>query len=142
MFAYQNEAIPVIIFGDKEAESVPVKLDGVKITATEYYEKILPGMDVEIHLNTEATKEIMNAADAVIVAVGAHDITLPIEGADAPTVVSSWDVLAGKELEGKNVVVIGRSNIVGKPVAKLLLDLNCNVTILHSRTKEEDMLFG
>lgn len=43
------------------------------------------------------------------------------------------------QFEGKNAVVIGRSNIVGKPVAKMLLDLNCNVTILHSRTKEEDM---
>lgn len=43
------------------------------------------------------------------------------------------------EFTSKNAVVIGRSNIVGKPVAKLLLDLNCNVTILHSKTKEEDM---
>ncbi len=43
--------------------------------------------------------------------------------------------------EGKNAVVIGRSNIVGKPVAKLLLGLNCNVTVLHSRTKKEDMDF-
>ena len=43
------------------------------------------------------------------------------------------------EFTSKNAVVIGRSNIVGKPVAKLLLGLNCNVTILHSKTKEEDM---
>lgn len=42
------------------------------------------------------------------------------------------------EFCSKNAVVIGRSNIVGKPIAKLLLDLNCNVTILHSKTKEED----
>ncbi len=38
------------------------------------------------------------------------------------------------ELEGKNVVVIGRSNIVGKPVAQLLLNKNATVTICHSRT--------
>lgn len=38
------------------------------------------------------------------------------------------------ELEGKNVVVIGRSNIVGKPVAQLLLNKNSTVTICHSRT--------
>ena len=38
-------------------------------------------------------------------------------------------------LEGKNVVVIGRSNIVGKPIAQLLLNENCTVTIVHSRTK-------
>ncbi len=39
------------------------------------------------------------------------------------------------DLEGKNVVVIGRSNIVGKPVAQLLLNKNATVTICHSRTK-------
>jgi len=38
-------------------------------------------------------------------------------------------------LEGKHAVVVGRSNIVGKPVAKLLLDVNCTVTMAHSRTK-------
>lgn len=38
------------------------------------------------------------------------------------------------EIEGKNVVVIGRSNIVGKPVAQLLLNKNATVTICHSRT--------
>ena len=40
----------------------------------------------------------------------------------------------GVELKGKNAVVVGRSNIVGKPVAKLLLDRNATVTIAHSRT--------
>lgn len=40
------------------------------------------------------------------------------------------------ELEGLEAVVIGRSNIVGKPVAQLLLQENCTVTIAHSRTKD------
>lgn len=42
---------------------------------------------------------------------------------------------AGVEIEGKRAVVIGRSNIVGLPVAKLLLDRNATVTIAHSRTR-------
>lgn len=42
---------------------------------------------------------------------------------------------AGVEIEGKKAVVIGRSNIVGLPVAKLLLDRNATVTIAHSRTQ-------
>ena len=42
----------------------------------------------------------------------------------------------GIDISGKNAVVIGRSNIVGKPVAKLLLDCNATVTIAHSRTKD------
>ena len=40
----------------------------------------------------------------------------------------------GESIEGKRAVVVGRSNIVGKPVAKLLLDRNATVTIAHSRT--------
>ena len=40
----------------------------------------------------------------------------------------------GEAIEGKHAVVVGRSNIVGKPVAKLLLDRNATVTIAHSRT--------
>ena len=41
----------------------------------------------------------------------------------------------GMDLNGKEAVVIGRSNIVGKPMAMLLLRENCTVTMCHSRTK-------
>ncbi len=54
---------------------------------------------------------------------------------------------SGTVFEGRHAVVVGRSNIVGKPIAKLLLDKNCTVTIAHSRTadlaavcKEADIL--
>ena len=40
------------------------------------------------------------------------------------------------DIEGKNCVVVGRSNIVGKPVALLMLNENATVTICHSRTKD------
>lgn len=40
-----------------------------------------------------------------------------------------------EDIEGKNSLVIGRSNIVGKPVASLLLNKNATVTIAHSKTK-------
>ncbi|WP_210608334.1 bifunctional methylenetetrahydrofolate dehydrogenase/methenyltetrahydrofolate cyclohydrolase FolD [Priestia flexa] len=43
---------------------------------------------------------------------------------------------SGEEISGKHAVVIGRSNIVGKPVAMLLLQENATVTIAHSRTKD------
>lgn len=42
----------------------------------------------------------------------------------------------GSDLSGKSAVVIGRSNIVGKPMAALLLQVNATVTITHSRTKD------
>lgn len=42
----------------------------------------------------------------------------------------------GVQLSGKEAVVIGRSNIVGKPIAMLLLNENCTVTLCHSRTQD------
>jgi methylenetetrahydrofolate dehydrogenase (NADP+)/methenyltetrahydrofolate cyclohydrolase len=50
------------------------------------------------------------------------------------SILLAKDVL--KTLEGLEAVVIGRSNIVGKPVAQLLLQENCTVTIAHSRTRD------
>ena len=44
--------------------------------------------------------------------------------------------MAGLEIRGKHAVVIGRSNIVGKPMAQLLLARDATVTICHSRTKD------
>ncbi len=41
-----------------------------------------------------------------------------------------------KDLSGKNAVILGRSNIVGKPMNSLLLRENCTVTVVHSKTKE------
>ncbi|WP_421864452.1 bifunctional methylenetetrahydrofolate dehydrogenase/methenyltetrahydrofolate cyclohydrolase FolD [Parvibaculum sp.] len=43
---------------------------------------------------------------------------------------------AGGDLAGKHAVVIGRSNLVGKPIAQLLLKENCTVTIAHSRSRD------
>lgn len=40
------------------------------------------------------------------------------------------------KFEDANAVVIGRSNIVGRPMAKLLLDKSCNVTVIHSKTSD------
>lgn len=47
-----------------------------------------------------------------------------------------------KDVAPVNAVVLGRSNIVGKPMADLLLQHNCNVTTLHSKTSEADRLFA
>jgi methylenetetrahydrofolate dehydrogenase (NADP+)/methenyltetrahydrofolate cyclohydrolase len=42
----------------------------------------------------------------------------------------------GRDLAGRTAVVIGRSNIVGKPMAQLLLNASCTVTVAHSRTRD------
>ncbi len=46
------------------------------------------------------------------------------------------------DLSGKHAVVVGRSNIVGKPMAALLLAANCSVTVLHSRSIKPEKLCG
>lgn len=86
-------------------------------------------------------------------------VQLPLpEGVKAPKIKSWWDVdgfgpeakhtactpggiidyldAADFDYEGKLAVVIGRSEIVGKPMAKLLLDKNCTTAIIHSKTPE------
>lgn len=52
-----------------------------------------------------------------------------------PLAVMKLIKTTGMDISGKNAVVIGRSNIVGKPVAHLLLKENATVTICHSRTQ-------
>ena len=61
-----------------------------------------------------------------------------VEGAFVPAtpkavlrLLESLDV----NLEGKNVVIVGRSNIVGKPLSMLLLNRDCTVSVTHSKTK-------
>ena len=56
---------------------------------------------------------------------------LPCTPNSVVTLIKSLNV----DIAGKNVVVLGRSNIVGKPVAQLLLNENATVTICHSKTK-------
>ena len=85
--------------------------------------------------------------------IDAIDITKDVDGFHPQNVAKLWlgrpcivpctpkGIIAmidstGENISGKKAVVVGRSNIVGKPVAKLLLDRNATVTIAHSRTKD------
>ena len=80
--------------GQIHLAAAPPRKDEI-MRAVEYYEKALPGLGVKVELNHPADAEDLNAADAAIVAVGAHDVAVPVPGADSEKVVSSWDVLAG-----------------------------------------------
>lgn len=121
------------IGGQIHIAAAPPRKDEI-LRSVEYYEAILPNMDVTIHLNTECTKEIMNKADAVIVTVGAKDIVLPIEGADAPTVVSSWDVLTGKaEIDGHCAIIGG--GLVGTETAEYVVEKGCKASIIEMTDK-------
>ena len=127
---YEKEAV---LGGQINLAAVPPRKDEI-LRSVAYYECILPAQGVKVHLNTEATKEIMNAADAVIVAVGAHDLLLPIPGADGENVVSSWDVLAGRAEAKGHCAVIG-GGLVGTETAEYLLEKGCTVSIIEMMDK-------
>jgi methylenetetrahydrofolate dehydrogenase (NADP+) / methenyltetrahydrofolate cyclohydrolase len=95
---------------------VPAPLDGAALTA-----RIDPAKDVD-----------------GLTPVNVGLLALGRPGLRPCTPAGVLELLAdtGVELEGAEVVVVGRSNLVGKPVAQLLLAQNATVTICHSRTRE------
>jgi methylenetetrahydrofolate dehydrogenase (NADP+) / methenyltetrahydrofolate cyclohydrolase len=88
--------------------------------------------------------EVLAAIDPAKDADGIHVINagLLASGRDAPAPCTPFGCILlikqarGSDLSGLEAVVIGRSNIVGKPVAQLLLRENCTVTLAHSRTRD------
>ncbi len=104
------------------------------LRAVEFFEKELVRLNVKLNLNSECTIEEMNAADAVIVTVGAHNLILPIAGADRENVVSAWDVLGGKTKVSGTCAVIG-GGLVGTETAEYLLEHGCKVSIVEMMDK-------
>jgi methylenetetrahydrofolate dehydrogenase (NADP+)/methenyltetrahydrofolate cyclohydrolase len=93
----------------------------------------LPG-----HLDEEAALARISAEKDVD---GLHPANLGrlVRGIPAPRACTPWGVMKmleryGIELAGKRAVVVGRSSIVGKPMALMLLEANATVTVCHSRT--------
>ena len=102
--------------------------------SVEYYEKVFPGLGVSVELNHAASADELNAFDAAVVAVGAHDFRIPVPGADSDKVVSSWDVLSGKAEVSGRVAVIG-GGLVGTETAEFLLERGCKVSVVEMLDK-------
>lgn len=119
--------------GQVNLAAVPPRKSEI-LRAVEYYEKLLPMLNVQIKLNTCCTVADMNAADAVIVAVGAQNVMLPIPGGDCQNVVSAWDVLGGKAKVSGHCAVIG-GGLVGTETAEYLLEQGCQVSIVEMMDK-------
>ena len=102
--------------------------------SVEYYEKVFPGLGVSVELNHVASADELNAFDAAVVAVGAHDFLIPVPGADSDKVVSSWDVLSGKAEVSGRVAVIG-GGLVGTETAEFLLERGCKVSVVEMLDK-------
>jgi methylenetetrahydrofolate dehydrogenase (NADP+) / methenyltetrahydrofolate cyclohydrolase len=101
---------------------------------------ILVQLPLPSHIDT---RRVIDAVDPTKDVDGFHPINIGrlASGADAlaPCTPAGCVILAKSvrsDLTGLEAVVIGRSNIVGKPVAQLLLKENCTVTVAHSRTRD------
>ena len=93
-----------------------------------YYEKVLPTLNVELKRNTVPTKDELNKFDHVIVAVGAHNMELPMPCVNSK-VVSSWDILNGLEVSGHCIVLGG--GLVGSETAEYLANQGLEVAIVE-----------
>lgn len=104
------------------------------LRAVEYYKEVLPALGVTILLGQTCSVEDMNRADAVIAAVGAENVMLPVPGAERKQVVSAWDVLAGTvRVSGKCAVIGG--GLVGTETAEYLVEQGCSVSIVEMLDK-------
>lgn len=99
---------------------------------------ILVQLPLPKHINDEAVLLTIDPAKDVD---GFHPLNMgrlwagnPVMVPSTPAGIMEMFKEYGIELEGKRAVVIGRSNIVGKPMAQLLLAKNATVTLTHSRT--------
>jgi len=102
---------------------------------------ILVQLPLPNHIDAQA---VINAIDPAKDVDGFHTINAGKLAVGQPGLVPCTplgcllllkDQLGGNGLAGKHAVILGRSNIVGKPMAQLLLKESCTVTICHSRTE-------
>lgn len=86
-------------------------------------ERQLAELGVRVMLNSTVDKDLLERQrpDALILATGGEPIVPPIPGADSPSVVQAWDVLAGRRQAGRRVIVIG-GGAVGVETALLLAE--------------------
>lgn len=101
---------------------------------------ILVQLPISKHLNEE---RVLNSIDPLKDVDGFHPINIGQLSIGKPNLIPCTPLGSllllqdklGKDLSGKHAVIVGRSNIVGKPMMQLLLSQNCTVTVAHSRTK-------
>ena len=124
---------------ESSKEEILAKIDS--LNKDEKIHGILVQLPLPKALRSEE-EEILDSIDPVKDVDGFHPVNVGrmVKGEEAllpctPHGCLKMLELAGIELEGKKAVVVGRSNIVGKPMLHLLLSKNATVTICHSRTE-------
>jgi methylenetetrahydrofolate dehydrogenase (NADP+)/methenyltetrahydrofolate cyclohydrolase len=109
--------------------NVDVRIHGILVQLP-----LPPGIDSQAILQAVSPEKDVDGFHPVNVGrlVGGDPVFIPCTPKGVIQMIDS----TGQDIAGKRAVVIGRSNIVGKPVAMLLLHRHATVTICHSRTKD------
>ncbi len=122
------------------AETSPDELRStiIRLNNDNTVQGIIVQMPLPVHLPQKIVTETIAAEkdiDGISVQSAGH-LFLGLPGLLPSTVAAVMEILERSKtpLEGKHVVVLGRSNVVGKPLALLLLQKHATVTICHSRT--------
>ncbi|GLV56234.1 bifunctional protein FolD [Dictyobacter sp. S3.2.2.5] len=112
----------------------------LRLNSDERVHGIIVQMPLPAHLPQELVADTIAPEKDIdgISPMSAGNLCLGLPSFQPSTAAAVIEILErGKiELEGKHVVVLGRSNVVGKPLALLLLQKNATVTICHSRTPD------
>jgi methylenetetrahydrofolate dehydrogenase (NADP+)/methenyltetrahydrofolate cyclohydrolase len=122
------EALVRQLNADRNIHGILLQLPLPKgIDPTRLLELVAPGKDVDG----------FHPFNAGLLAIGQFERALvPCTPAGSMVLLRKAAAELGMDLTGQNAVVIGRSNIVGKPLAQLLLAENCTVTLAHSRSRD------
>lgn len=152
----ENKASQVYVRNkEKQANQVGIKSEVIRLSATISEKDLLDQIEV---LNNDSSvhgilvqlplpkhideQKVLRAIDYAKDVDGFHPMnmgnfllgnesTLPCTPYGIMKLLAAYDI----SIEGKNALVIGRSNIVGKPMALMLMQENATITIAHSRTK-------
>jgi len=127
---------PYHLPADTPQEEVLALID--KLNADPDIDGIIPMMPMPAHINADIIGEGILAQKDVD-AIHPYNVGLFASGksvwaASTPRAVMAILDFYGIELSGRHAVVIGRSNVVGKPMTHLLLSRNATVTVCHSKT--------
>lgn len=124
------------------ATTTPAELRSILLTLNS--DTSVHGIIVQMPLPAHLPQEIVTDTIAVekdidgISPLSAGRLSLGVSGFLPSTAAAVMEIFARSQLslEGKHVVILGRSNVVGKPLALLCLQKNATVTICHSRTPD------